>query len=261
MATAIFFSCSKDDNGENQQDGNVCRVSEWTDNDGTKTTLKYDSQGRVSEVTYDVNYDGSVQVRIVDEYSYYSNRIDFTRKVYSEEGGQAGDTHFSFYDLDASGRIVSHRAESYTADYSYSTDGYLIKVIEDGNDDEPIYLTWKSGNLESVRDSYYTTIGTGPKGLTTTFTYDITADYVRYKPLFYIEGVWEDGILSSEGYFGKLPKNQVTRKSSKSSTTESVTTYSYARDNAGNAVHIKGEYTSSWGNGTSKVELKYSNCK
>jgi hypothetical protein len=225
----LFLSCSKDIDDEIQKTVKTCKVIELVD--GTERAfLTYDTKDRVIKIN-----NTTANSSNFGTYNYQSDKIIVT-----------WGTDVKTYLLNSAGLIYKFTDGEDTYEYSYNTDGYLIKVTQKNSRDPKFLiirnLSYTNGNLTSIIREPSSNVS-GSYGITITYQSDAFVNIFGFNhPLGFYgpdpDVFAEDQIINYGGYFGKAPKNMpVSYTVNPKSTTED--TYTYQKDSDGNISSIK----------------------
>ncbi len=237
----LVASCSNDDTKtlEPEKVEPVCQLSSFTnqwfmgEKSGSKKTNKfiYDTKGRII-----IAPEGSGQI----SFEYYDD------KIIVKYANEAPNIVIDYYTLDKNKNIThlvrkamnSYRGDTEIKDYlildfEYNSDKQLV-AIKEGN--SKTTFTYLNGNIVEMHD------GLNYENTTYKFSYNIEEDNQNLllptlTPIYHLESLHRIptptnnptgmAVLTSAGYFGKLPKSQI----------KSINSYNFSyTKNAGNQI-------------------------
>jgi hypothetical protein len=163
----LAFSCKKEKNNTEEESA-VCRISEITTNNDltTKTTLKYDSIGRISEVEglntkYVFSYTGLTgKIEIIDRGIASLNPVnltfDATGRLTSLRFVSGGLTHFCMFKYSADGYLITNEQTASNSTNTFSSIDSLIYT--NGNLTQKIRKNGANVVINTVNYSYGTLV-------------------------------------------------------------------------------------------------------
>jgi len=222
----LTIGCTKDkDSAKSSTNCKITQIDEIFAGDPSvhKTFYTLDNNGKVTRVDWDTKPS-------IDFLSYTYQ----TDKIIVAASGSVGASYNATYTL-SNGLVSKFVSKNQTTDFTYSTDGYLIKAVTiAGTTPDTYTLTYTNGNLSQIDRK----LGLNPIG-TTTISYgtELYKNALGYDNGLLINdnllqeaGDW--GIISA-GYFGKASKNLAIGYSS-SITGIKAGSLTYSKDSKGN---------------------------
>lgn len=249
LACLSIISC-KDSSGDLPDVAEECKIIEFegsNQNYNKRTKFEYDAKGRVVRIIGEDTYEGLE----VFDFSYSPNKVIVKRF----KNNHNSSTYI--YTLNNDGLVsgLSIDGEESKSTYTYSN-RYLIQASSRGYDPSNMFLSWENGNLTNV-------IYKSSDGFSQSIFYNASKDYQPYTNSFLNiigPGPGQEGDIAmlEMGYYGRLPKNQVTSTSYKFDSDHSFTNclinYTTAADGKVTGIEsIQGR------GGTYKSNVKY-NC-
>lgn len=218
----LFASCGDDDEngGSNPTNGKrITKIVEETKSTIREYSFTYDDKGRIIEMEINANsakesgtykrflqYGETLIISKVEATGSYRNRYNETTHTYNLSDGKIILDTGTYYDTS---RQIA---------FTYDDSGYISSsnyIYDEETEGIPCFLKWENGNLTTYEYNgfkiecwEYNDIP-WQKGL----IFDLNTIIIPYT----------DPLLASMGYYGKLPKNLVTKYDN--------ITYQYARTN------------------------------
>lgn len=207
LACVSFASCGDDDKNDDpkpvEQDNPNApdipapsvakRLVSISISDNRRTSLSYDSEGRISEV---VTRGGSYELERI-RYTYSSSKIT---AVTSTSGNYRTDTYLIANGLITRRQCVSTYSENETS-YTYNN-GYISQWRDDYGSNDTFF--WSAGDVSKT-----TTVmnGSGLDIFSRTYTYSSNYDYGGASCfVFDCSGIFDvDPYLAMQGFFGVRP--------------------------------------------------------
>lgn len=149
----LSLSCTKDSNsGSGSEGGNNSQrvVSKIIFEDEVEYAFKYNSEGRITRVTYTAIEDSYEEIRYYERYKYGSGN---ELVIEWEDDGYEADVYEATLNNNGYLSTVYYENDDYTDEwsYTYDTKGRLISVLNEYGSDEDSWIEyvykWSGGNV------------------------------------------------------------------------------------------------------------------
>ncbi len=170
VALFAFTSCSKDDDDDKNDSGEVKLLKEIISEGDLSFYFEYDSENRITKITQTDEYDGDTYTATIT----YSSSIIIC---------SWSDGYKYTYSLNEDGYLekTTDHNEGTVIHYAY-TNGLLSETWENEDKEESVQYKWQNGNLVEISDEYMTekyTYGNVANKLNIS---DVDVDYLYYLP-------------------------------------------------------------------------------
>ena len=232
---SLSIACTTDDNsdsgsGISSKAREVSKITFEGDDEVEEYAFKYDSDGRITRVTYSYG-DGDYYVKL-----YYNYGSDNELEIVREYGGDAyGDDHsYTTYALLNNKGYMTRIDDLITL--SYDSKGYLVSVSESEEDwwYELSYL-WSGGNI--VETEYMEEVEGDSDSYTITLDYNNKPMSVVNLDLNLVLSYWSEALYVpyslGDGLTGRKSKNFMTGWTYESDDYEEEGTISWSYDEDG----------------------------
>lgn len=152
----LSLSCTKDSNsGSGSEGGNNSQrvVSKIIFDDEVEYAFKYNSEGRITRVTYTAIEDSYEEIRYYERYKYGSGN---ELVIEWEDDGYEADVYEATLNNNGYLSTVYYENDDYTDEwsYTYDTKGRLISVLNEYGSDEDYWIEyvykWSGGNVVEI---------------------------------------------------------------------------------------------------------------